>query len=138
MLRPRIFFACRTKVFPALVGARPISPINLASHIPHFIQFRADLHHRVSDHARVQTKCPLDSVLCLRARIEAHDEVVAIVVGCALLARGFREEESAPVCDAADDAACGEDLVACCASDSGGFMLGRCEGGVVCVGERTL
>jgi hypothetical protein len=72
-------------------------------------------------------------VLCLCARVEAHDEVVAIVVGCALLARGFGEEESAPVCDAADDAACSEDLVACCASDSGGCMLGVCNGGVVCV-----
>jgi hypothetical protein len=72
-------------------------------------------------------------VLCLCARVEAHDEVVAIVVGCALLARGFGEEESAPVCDAADDAACSEDLVACCASDSGGCMLGVCNGNVVCV-----
>jgi hypothetical protein len=63
-------------------------------------------------------------VLCLCARVEAHDEVVAIVVSCALLARGFGEEESAPVCDAADDAACGEDLVACCASDSGGYVRG--------------
>ena len=57
-------------------------------------------------------------MLCLCARVEAHDEVVAIVVGCALLAGGFGEEESAPVCDAADDAAGGEDLVACCAGDS--------------------
>jgi hypothetical protein len=57
-------------------------------------------------------------VLCLCARVEAHDEVVAVVVGCALLAGGFGEEESAPVCDAADDAAGGEDLVACCTGDS--------------------
>jgi hypothetical protein len=72
-------------------------------------------------------------VLCLCARVEAHNEVVAIVVGCALLARGFREEESAPVCDATDDAAGCEDLIACCASDSGGCVLGACEGGMVCV-----
>jgi hypothetical protein len=57
---------------------------------------------------------------------------VAIVVCCALLARRFREKESAPICDAADDAAGGEDLVACCASDSGG-LSGVCEGGLVCV-----
>jgi hypothetical protein len=72
-------------------------------------------------------------VLCLCARVEAHDEVVAIVVCCALLASGFGEEEGAPVCDAADDAAGCEDLIACCASDSGGCVLGVCEGGVVCV-----
>jgi hypothetical protein len=70
-------------------------------------------------------------VLCLCARVEAHNEVVAIVVGCALLARRLREEESAPVCDTADDAAGCEDLIACCASDSGGCVLG------VCV-DRTL
>lgn len=68
-------------------------------------------------------------MLCLCARVEAHDEVVAVVVGCALLAGGFGEEKSAPVCDAADDAAGGEDLVACCASDSGGSVLGVFGGG---------
>jgi hypothetical protein len=68
-------------------------------------------------------------VLCLCARVEAHDEVVAVVVGCALLAGGFGEEESAPVCDAADDAAGGEDLIACCAGDSGGSVLGVNGGG---------
>jgi hypothetical protein len=120
MLRPHD----ASLVFPLLIGARPISPINLASYILHFIQCRTDFHHRVADHARIQTESPLDGVLCLCARVEAHDEVVAIVVSCALLARGFGEEESAPVCDAADDAACGEDLVACCASDSGGYVRG--------------
>jgi hypothetical protein len=56
-------------------------------------------------------------VLCLCARVEAHNEVVAIVVGCALLAGGFGEEESAPVCDA------------CCAGDPGGSVLGVDGGG---------
>lgn len=58
-------------------------------------------------------------MLSFRARVEAHNEVVAVVVSCALLARGFGKEESAPVCDAADYAAGCEDLVACCAGDSG-------------------
>jgi hypothetical protein len=62
-------------------------------------------------------------MLCLCARVEAHDEVVAVVVGCALLAGGFGEEESAPVCDAADDTTGGEDLVSSCASDSRGCAL---------------
>lgn len=64
-------------------------------------------------------------MLCLGARVEAHDEVVAVVVGCALLARGLGEQESAPVCEAADDAAGGEDLVAGCAGDSGGYCVRR-------------
>ena len=101
-----------------------ISPIHLSTNIPDLIELRSDLDHRVADQTRVQTESPLDGVLCLCARVEAHDEVVAIVVGCALLAGGFGEEESAPVCDAADDAAGGEDLVACCARDSEGGMLG--------------
>ena len=54
---------------------------------------------------------------------------MAVVVGCALLAGGFGEQESAPVCDAADDTASGENLVAGCAGDSGGSVLGVCEGG---------
>lgn len=70
-------------------------------------------------------------MLCLCARVEAHDEVVAVVVNCALLARGFGKEEGAPVCDTADDAAGGEDLVACCAGDSGGGVLEACKSGVV-------
>jgi len=105
-----------------LIGTRSISPINLPTNILNLIELRPNLHHRVANHARIQTECPLDSVLCLCARVEAHDEVVAIVVGCALLAGGFGEEESAPVCDAADDAAGGEDLIACCAGDSGGRL----------------
>lgn len=58
-------------------------------------------------------------MLRLGARVEAQDEVVAVAVGCALFARGLREHEDAPVGDAADDAAGGEDDVAGCAGDSG-------------------
>lgn len=110
--------------FSPLIIPRPIPPIHLASDILHLLQRRADLHHRVANHTRVQTKRPLNSVLSFRARVEAHNEVVAVVVGCALLACGFGEEEGAPVCDAADDAAGCEDLVACCAGDPGRGLLG--------------
>jgi len=110
------------ETFPPLIGARTISPIDLSTHILNLIKLRSNFHHRVPNHARIQTKRPLDSVLCLCARVEAHDEVVAVVVGCALLAGGFGEEESAPVCDATDNAAGGEDLVACCAGDSRGGL----------------
>jgi len=68
-------------------------------------------------------------VLCLCARVEAHDKVVAVVVGCALLARGLREQEGAPVCETADDAAGGKDLVAGCAGDSGGKCVRMVGGG---------
>ena len=62
-------------------------------------------------------------MLCLRARVEAEDEVVALMVCSALFSGWFGEEECAPVRDPADYAAGGEDDVACCSSDSG---EGRC------------
>lgn len=43
------------------------------------------------------------------AAVESQDEVVALVVGGALFAGGLGEEKSAPVGDAADDAAGGQD-----------------------------
>ena len=58
---------------------------------------------------------------------------MAVVVGCALLAGGFGEEEGAPVGEASDDATGGEDLVACCARDSGGDVL-EVRGGGGCGG----
>jgi hypothetical protein len=48
-------------------------------------------------------------VLCARTRIEAHDEVVAVVVCGLEFFRGLGEEESAPVGDAAHDTALVED-----------------------------
>lgn len=62
-------------------------------------------------------------MLGFRRRVESHDEVVAVVVGRALLARGLGEEECAPVRQATDDAAGGEDLVAGCAGDSEGMCV---------------
>ena len=59
-------------------------------------------------------------MLRLSARVEAQDEVVALVVFGALFARRLGEQEGAPIADAADYAAGGEDDVASCAGDSGG------------------
>ena len=59
-------------------------------------------------------------MLGFRAGVETQDKVVALVVGGACFARGFGEQEGAPVGDAADDTAGGEDDVACCAGDSAG------------------
>lgn len=50
--------------------------------------------------------------------VEAHDEVVAAVVAELMLADRFGQEEGAPVCDTADDAAGVEDEGAGCAGDS--------------------
>ena len=51
-------------------------------------------------------------MLCARASIEAHDEVVADVVGGLQLPRGLGQEEGAPVGDAAHDAVLLEDDLA--------------------------
>jgi hypothetical protein len=48
-------------------------------------------------------------MLCARTCIEAHDEVVAVVVCGLQFFRRLGEEESAPVGDAAHDAALVED-----------------------------
>jgi hypothetical protein len=59
-------------------------------------------------------------MLCARARIKAHDEVVADVVRGLQFAGGFGEEEGAPVGYAADDAVGFEDDFASGLGDSGG------------------
>ena len=43
-------------------------------------------------------------MLRIDRRIESHDEVVAFVVYRLKFARGLREKEGAPICDATDDA----------------------------------
>jgi hypothetical protein len=57
-------------------------------------------------------------MLRLRARVEAQNEIVALVVFGALLSRWFGEQEGAPVADASDYAAGSEDDVAGCAGNS--------------------
>jgi hypothetical protein len=61
-------------------------------------------------------------MLCLRARVEAQNEVVALVVFGALFSRWLREEEGTPVGDASNYAAGSEDDVASCAGDSGALL----------------
>lgn len=50
--------------------------------------------------------------------VETNDEVVAAVVKGFQFPSGLREAEYSPVCYAADEAARGEDLGACCFGDS--------------------
>ena len=59
-----------------------------------------------------------DRLLRRGGGVEAHDEVVAGVVLGLVLRRGLGEQERAPVRQAADHAAGGEDLLAGCARDS--------------------
>ena len=75
-------------------------------------------------------------MLRLRARVEAQDEVVALVVFSALLSRWFGEQEGAPVGDASNYAAGVEDDVAGCAGDSGKML--EWEEEVMLMDNRTL
>lgn len=67
------------------------------------------------------------------AAVEAQDEVLALVVGCALFASRPGQQEGSPICDAAYYAPGGENDVTSCTGDSGGKGLeglgwGCCEG----------
>jgi len=87
-------------------------PLRLAAHILDLLQLAPHLHHTIPNHARVQAQRPPHRMLRLGARVEAQDEVVALAVDGALLARRLGQQEGAPVGDAAHDAAGGEDDVA--------------------------
>ena len=62
-------------------------------------------------------------MLCAGTRIEAHDEVVAVVVCGLQLLCWLGEEEGAPVGDATDDALLVEDNFACGFGDSTGYRV---------------
>jgi hypothetical protein len=65
-------------------------------------------------------------VLCAGTRIEAHNEVVTVVVCGLQLLRWLGEEESAPVGDAADDALLIEDDLASGFGNSTRYRVSRC------------
>ena len=92
----------------------------LAGDVLDLLELCAHLHDGVSYQARVQAHCAAQRVLCAGARVEAHDEVVADVVGGLQLLRGLGQEEGAPVGDAAHDAVLLEDDLAGRLCDSGG------------------
>lgn len=73
-------------------------------HILDLLELGPHLHHRVPDQPWIQRHCSSQVMLCACTRIEAHDEVVPIVV-CGLQFPGrVGEKEGAPVGNAADDA----------------------------------
>lgn len=111
-----------------------VPPIRLAGHILNVLQLTAHLHHTIAYHSRIQAECSPHSMLRLGAGIETQDEIMAFAIGGALFASDVGKGEGSPVCDAADDAAGGEDDVAGCLCDSVEWCLdggrwGRTEGG---------
>lgn len=68
------------------------------------LKLRAHLYDRIPNQARVERHSLSQGVLCAGARVEAHNEVVAVVVGRLQFLRRLGEEESAPVRNAAHDA----------------------------------
>ena len=82
------------------------------------LKLGAHLDDTVSDQARVQAHCSPQGVLCARTRIEAHDEVVAIVVCRLELLRRLGEQKGAPVGDAAHDTLLIENDFTSCFGDS--------------------
>lgn len=92
----------------------------LARNVLDLFELCAHLHDGVAYQTRIQAHCAAQRMLCAGARVEAHDEVVANVVGGLQLLRGLRQEEGAPVGHAAHDAILLEDDLAGCLCDSGG------------------
>ena len=86
--------------------------------IGNLLELGTHLHNRVPDEARVQGHGLAQRVLGARARVEAHDEVVSVVMCRLQLLRGLGEEEGPPVGDATHDAVALEDDSACGFGDS--------------------
>ena len=75
---------------------------------------------REANHSRVKTKRSAYFLLCRDGAVEAHDEIMAIVV-LRLVFRGrARKAEGAPIRNAADYTIVAEDLATCVASDPSG------------------
>ena len=80
------------------------SEFGLPGNILNLLELGAHLDYRVSDQTRIQRHGLSKGMLCACARIEAHDEVMAIVVGRLQFLRRLREKKGAPVRDTTYDA----------------------------------
>lgn len=80
------------------------SEFGLPWNILNFLKLGAHLDYRVSNQTRIERHGLSQGMLCACARIEAHDEVVTIVVGRLQFLRRLWEEKGAPVGDTANDA----------------------------------
>jgi len=103
-----------------LVSYGSLPELGHSRHVLDVFKLLAHLDYRVSDQSRIQAHCAAQGVLCARTRIEAHDEVVAIMVRGLQFLGGFWQEKSAPVGVAAYDALLREDDIACGFGDSMG------------------
>ena len=80
------------------------SEFGLPWNILNLLELGAHLDYRVSDQTRIERHGLSKGMLCACARIEAHDEVMAIVVGRLQFLRRLREKKGAPVRDTTYDA----------------------------------
>jgi len=95
-------------------------PVNRPFHIHDILQLVTHLDDPTAHHPRIYRYRLSDKLLCGRGGVESHYEVVAAGVAGLVLLHWFGEEAGAPVRDAADDTALGEDEGASCASESEG------------------
>lgn len=100
-----------------------LSELSLPCNILDFLKLGAHLDDRVPDQTWIERQSFSQGMLCAGARVEAHDEVVAVVMGGLQFLRWLREEESTPVRDAAHDAVLLKDHLACSLCDSEGHVL---------------
>ena len=88
---------------------QPPPPLHPAADLPNLLQRLPQPHDRKPNHPRIQPQRLSYGVLSPCGAVEAHDEVVAAVVGGLVFAGPFGEQEGPPVGDVADYAARGED-----------------------------
>ncbi len=92
--------------------SRPLHPIPLPSNLRNLLKLTPIFTREYLIILRIQAQRSPHRMLRLCRAVEAQDEVVAGVVVAPCLRAVGREQEGAPVGDAADDAAGGEDDVA--------------------------
>jgi len=104
---------------------QPSPELSGAGNVLDVLQLLAHLDNGVADQARIQTHGAAQLVLGAGTGVEAHDEVVAVVVGRLQFLGGLGQQKGAPVADAADDAAFVEDNFAGGAGDSAWAAAGQ-------------
>jgi hypothetical protein len=114
-----IMACCTLPNHPPLLSER-----RCTGDVGNLLKLGAHLDNRVPDQAGIQGHGLAQRVLGARARIEAHDEVVSVVVCRLQLLRGLGEEESAPVGHATHDTVSLEYNSAGGFSDSGACQMG--------------
>jgi len=94
-------------------------PLSLSTYVLDIIKLVPHLHHTVSNHPRVQPQSPSHRMLCFCARIESHDEIMALGVGGSLFSEGLGKQECAPIGDTTYNTTRAEDKGTSCLGNSG-------------------